>query len=523
MSISFEGFTLDVERRELGQGSQLIAIAPQVFDVLVYLVRNRDRVVSKDELLDAVWGGRIVSLSTLGSHISAVRRAVGDNGDEQRVVRTVARKGFRFVGDVHETMAASDHATPRLIKAVEQDRPEYADKPSIAVLPFRNLSGDREQEYFADGMVEEITTAIARIPWLFVIAPASSFIYKDKLIDLTQVARELGVRYLLEGSVRRAKNRVRISGKLIDTTTGTHLWAERFDGTLRNIFELQDRVASSVAGAIGSKLTQAEILRASRKPAANLDAYDLYLRALAESRKPNLEGCEAALSLCRQVLAIDPSCASAASLVGSLRAYQWVAGVPFTADAADEALQLARRAIETDGDPDVLARCGHTLALLAGEHDAAVSALGKATTLNPNSALAWGLSAAVNCYADRPEAAIAAAQHAMRLSPVDPFGYQFNFFRGYGLMLSGRYQQALEWIDRSLYERSNFHPAIRARVALCGYLNLTEEARKSVSRQLYTNPAMTISGFAAFGAKFLAPGTLSRWIEGFRRAGVPEK
>jgi TolB-like protein len=522
VSISFEGFTLDVERRELGQGSQLIAVGPQVFDVLVYLVKNRDRVVSKDELLDGVWGGRIVSLSTLGSHIIAVRRAVGDNGDEQRLVRTVARKGFRFIGDVQETMASVERAASHLT-AIEQDSLEYADKPSIAVLPFRNLSDDPEQEYFADGMVDEITTAIARMPWLFVIAPASSFTYKDKPVDLTQVARELGVRYLLEGSVRRAKNRVRVSGKLIDTTTGAHLWAEHFDGGLRNIFELQDRVASGVAGAIRSKLISAEIGRAARKPAASLDAYDLYLRAIAEIRKPDLEGGEAALSLCRQALAIDPSCALAASIVGVVRAYQWTAGVPFTADDAAEALRLAQRAIETDDDPDVLARCGHTLALLGGMHDAAVSALERATTLNPNSARVWGLSAAVNCYANRPDAAITAAQRAMRLSPVDPFGYQFKFFLGYGLMLAGRYQEALVWIDRSLHERRNFHPAIRARVALCGYLNLTEEAVRWVSRQLDTNPAMTISGFAAFGAKHLAPGTLSRWVDGFRRAGVPEK
>ena len=523
MSISFEGFTLDVERRELGQKSQLIAIGPQVFDVLVYLVKNRDRVVGKDELLDAVWGGRIVSLSTLGSHISAVRRAVGDNGDEQRLVRTVARKGFRFVGDVHETRAATERATPLLTTATEHDRLEYADKPSIAVLPFRNLSGDPQQEYFADGMVEEITTAIARIPWLFVVAPASSFTYRDKPVDLTQVARELGVRYLLEGSVRRAKNRVRISGKLIDTTNGAHLWAERFDAAFRNIFELQDRVASGVAGAIRSKLISAEISRAARKPAASLDAYDLYLRAIAEIRKPDLEGCEAALSLCGQALAIDPSCASAASLVGVVRAYQWTAGVPFTADEAAEALQLAQRAIETDNDPDVLARCGHTLAILGGAHVAAVSALEKATTLNPNSARVWGFSAAVNCYANRPDAAIAAAEQAMRLSPVDPFGYQFKFFRGFGLMLAGRYQEALEMIDRCLHERPNFHPAIRARVALCGHLNLTEQMGKWVSRQLDINPAMTISGFAAFGARHLSPGTLSRWIDGFRLAGIPEK
>src|SRR5205807_6053494 len=215
------------------------------------------------------------------------------------------RKGFRFVGDVHETRAATERATPLLTTATEHDRLEYADKPSIAVLPFRNLSGDPQQEYFADGMVEEITTAIARIPWLFVVAPASSFTYRDKPVDLTQVARELGVRYVLEGSVRKGGNRVRITGQLIDTTNGAHIWADRFDGSLEDVFDLQDNVASSVAGVIEPALQAAETARSAGRPTNDLTAYDLYLRAYAMVLSSTRQTPEA-LRLLEQAIARDP-------------------------------------------------------------------------------------------------------------------------------------------------------------------------------------------------------------------------
>src|SRR5215475_913159 len=225
------------------------------------------------------------------------------------------------------------------------------DKPSLAVLPFQNLTGDAEQEYFVDGMVEEITTAISRLPWLFVIARNSAFTYKGKPFDVKQVAQELGVRYVLEGSVRKAGNRVRITGQLIDTTTGAHIWADRFDGALDDIFELQDHVASGVAGAIEPKLRQSEIERASRKPTANLTAYDLYLRALAQSYRLTEEGVAEAVVLARQALPIDPSYAPAAALVGWCRVVQrgrgWGA---LSDDDIAEACLLARQALEAERD-----------------------------------------------------------------------------------------------------------------------------------------------------------------------------
>ena len=215
MQFLFEDYLLDLDRRELSRGSRAIAIGPQVFDLLVHLVQNREHVVSKDNLLDAVWHGRIVSESTLTSHINAVRRAIGDNGNEQRLVRTVARKGFRFVGEVRQADAQTSFQSPKVDVATpdESAAPSHAlpDKPSIAVLAFQNLSGDAEQEYFADGVVEEIITALSRIRWLFVIARNSSFTYKGRAVDVKQISRELGVRYVLEGSVRKAGNRIPIT------------------------------------------------------------------------------------------------------------------------------------------------------------------------------------------------------------------------------------------------------------------------------------------------------------------------
>src|SRR5262249_46725222 len=216
---------MDTDRRELRRGSELRSIEPQVFALLEHLIRNRERVVSKDDLLATVWSGRTVSDATVASRVNAARAAIGDNGEEQRVIRTILRKGFRFVGIVREELKDATANAERSTAT-----PDLPANPSIAVLPFQNMSGDLEHEYFADGIVEEIITALSRMSGLFVIARNSSFTYKGRAVHVRQVGRELGVRYVLEGSVRKAANRVRISGQLVDTATGAHLWADRFDG-----------------------------------------------------------------------------------------------------------------------------------------------------------------------------------------------------------------------------------------------------------------------------------------------------
>jgi TolB-like protein len=504
--LAFSDYRLDIARRELRCGDARIALEPKAFDLLAYLVRHRDRVVSKTELLDAVWDGRIVSESALTTRINAVRRGLGDDGATQRLIRTFTRKGVRFVGQV-----------------IEIADPALSDKPSIAVLAFHNLSGDPEQEYFADGMVEEITTAIARCPWLFVIARNSSFRYKGKPIDVSQTARELGVRYVLEGSIRKAGNRVRIAGQLIDSTTGAHIWVDRFDGALDDVFELQDRVASGVVGAIEPRLRRAEAEHAVRKPTASLDAYDLYWRAQAQAYKRTCESLAESIRLARLALDIDPAYGPAMSRIALSRGMQrqrnWI---PPSGPEVEEGIAMARQAIAAAGDdPWVLDFAGLALAQLAGDNHAALSALDRATVLNPNFALAFGHRAVVLSYLDRPDEAIRSAHQAIRLSPLDPAIFSFYQALARAELAAGRYEAGLPWAEAALRENGGM-PALRLKLSLCGYLGRHEEARASLSRVDEFHCEPTIAGVMRALPKGVVPQLAARVAEGLRKAGLPE-
>jgi TolB-like protein/class 3 adenylate cyclase len=315
--------------------------------------------------------------------------AFDDLGEQS--LKNIARPMRVFAVNIATRTSSLPTVVTGAIRLMAESAPlALPDKPSLAVLPFQSMSADPEQEYFADGMVEEITTAIARLPWLFVIARNSSFTYKGKSVDVKQVAQELGVRYVLEGSVRKAGNRVRITGQLIDTSTGAHIWADRFDGVLDDIFELQDRVASSVVGALEPRLRQSEIERASRKPTASLDAYDLYLRALAQYHRYTEEGFAAAVALLQKAAAIDPSYAPAAALVGWCRIFQGVQRWGALSDTdISEAVRLARQALEAErDDAETVAQAAFTLFYLASETAMAMAALDRALALNPNAATA---------------------------------------------------------------------------------------------------------------------------------------
>ena len=397
------------------------------------------------------------------------------------------------------------------------------DKPSLAVLPFQNMTGDAEQEYFVDGMVEEIRTAMARLPWLFVIARNSAFTYKGKPVDVKQVAQELGVRYVLEGGVRKSGNRARITGQLIDTTTGAHIWADRFDGALNDIFELQDQVASSVAGAIEPKLRQSEIERASRKPTANLTAYHLYLRALAQSYRFTEEGLAQAVVLARQALAIDPSYAPAAALVGLCRGLQRIQGWgALSDDDTGEACRLARQALEAErDDADTIWQAGWTLFRLAGEAAMAAAALDRALALNPNAAHAWLARGHIHASRNQPEAAIEAIERARRLSPFDPYTFQCAFVIAAAHLYARRFERAIEWAVRALHDQPRMVVAMLLKVVANAHLGHLDEARAELNRMLAIAPRTTIAGFRAY-AHFLAPEVLELWVTGYRLAGLPE-
>jgi len=400
------------------------------------------------------------------------------------------------------------------------------DKPSLAVLPFQNMTGDPEQDYFVDGIVEEITTAISRLPWLFVIARNSSFTYKGRAVDVKQVARELGVRYVLEGSVRKAGNRVRITGQLIDTTTGAHIWGHRFDGTLDDIFELQDEVASHVAGAIEPKLRLSEIERAIRKPTESLDAYDLYLRALAQFRTTTVESWREAIALLRRVLALDPSYAPAAGLFAWCRARQKDLRAISDEEAA-EGVPLARQAIEAGKeDPDALCMGGFGLAVLAGERATGLRAIERALAFNPNSALAWNFCGWLHGWSNRPDSAIEALHRAIRLSPLDP--QRWVFYGGLALahLVAGAYEEAIEWADRALHENPRGTAVLGVhgyKAAACGYLGRIEEGRECVKAYHELRPGSTMASAQKVLERFYSPEVLAFYLDGLRKAGFPEE
>jgi TolB-like protein len=309
MVLAFGDHQLDIKRRELRRGTELIDLEPKVFDLLAFLVQNRDRVVSKDDLLQGVWGGRIVSESALTTRINAVRRALGDDGTAQRLVRTFTRKGVRFVGEVTEM---SDPAVLAVTRATSIAPPLVAPRMSIVVLPFANLTTDPEHQYFADGITEDVTTDLSRIQNSFVISRNTAFTYRNKLVDTKQIGRELGVRYVLEGSVRRSGNKVRVNAQLIDAETDAHLWAEQFDGEITDLFALQNEITSRIAIALNVELSRRE----AASPTNNPDALDYILRGRAAYWKTGLQSRDLfaeTLWLYEQALALDPRSVEAQS------------------------------------------------------------------------------------------------------------------------------------------------------------------------------------------------------------------
>jgi adenylate cyclase len=432
-----------------------------------------------------------------------------DLGEQQ--VKNIAQpiKAYRIGGETSPT------ATPRSSLPLP-------DKPSIAVLPFQNMSGDPEQEYFVDGMVEEITTAISRLPWLFVIARNSSFAYKGKSPDLRQVGRELGVRYVLEGSVRKAGNRVRITGQLIDTVTGAHIWADRFDGALDDIFEIQDQMASSVVGAIEPKLRQSEIERAGRKPTESLDAYDLYLRALAQFHKLTRESYAEAIDLAGRALVIDPYYAPAAALIAFTRAMEVTQGWTRPDETGiAEMTDFARRAIQYGkDDPDALWMASLGIGR-SGDMKTAASVVDRALLLNANSAHAWMMKGFIHACQNQPKPAFDALERAMRLSPLDPLGYFFAWCLGLAAFEEGQYERAIEWADRSLRDEPTYLAALRIKVAACSLLGRPTEARLALTRMLELNPGLTTANYTAYALRFNAPEVVMAVAEGLRKAGLP--
>jgi len=519
----FDDYAFDTDRRELCRGADVLSVAPQVFDLLEYLIRNRERVVSKDDLINAVWNGRVVSDAALTTRLNVVRSAIGDSGEQQRLIKTLPRKGFRFVGQVRESQGRTGAEADDL--PLEPARPALMppDKPSIAVLPFANLSSDPEQEYFADGIVEDITMALSRFPWLFVIARNSSFTYKGRAVDVKRVGRDLGVRCVLEGSVRKAGNRIRIAGQLIDAETGAHLWADHFDGALEDMFDLQDHVTASVVSAIAPKLEREELKRARRKPPENLNAYDYYLRGLAKVRRVTFEANNEAMQLFFKAIELDPGLACAYGMAAWCYVLRKVRGwMTDRAQEIAEATRLARKAVYLGSDdPVALCMGGYALAIITHELDDATAFMDRGLAVNPNLAQAWRLSAWLRVWRGEPDLALEHAAHAVRLSPLDPFKFATHGAMAYAHFLAGRYDMASSCAEQALRDNSTYMVAICISAASNALAGRLEPARMAIERALECNPELRVSNLGDV-APFRRAEDLATFAKALRNAGLPE-
>ena len=528
MDFRFANFEIDVARQELRRGGELVPIEPQVFDLLVYLVRNRNRVVGKNELLDAVWLGRVVSEASLSSRISAARRAIEDNGTDQSFIRTHHKRGFRFVGNVDTNSPPPDtgSAIParQLAEASEIANGQVLalpEGPSIAVLPFQNMSSDAAQDCFVNGLTEDIITGLSRQQWFSVIARCSSFAFKGQVIDIRKVACELGVRYVLEGSVRKAAGRVRITAQLIDASKRIHLWADRYDGVFADIFDWQDEITSRVVDAVRSQIIMAEAARVRRKPPHNIDASDLVKRALPHMWRMSADEQRFAQELLQQAVALDGGYAHAYALLG------WTYVSMFNLDSHAPISELTDRALDTAGRAlalDDQEQWGHLVLGLSYARrrrpEEAVNHLSKSVDLNPNFALGHaGLGYAFAC-GGQPERGLQCLEQAARLSPLDPFLAMYApVVRYMALFALGQYEETVR-VCRSVAARHPHHAGARRLMTVSlGLLGRTDEAKESLAHAVTLQPDLS-SDHVANDTVYAAASDRSRFLLGLQKAGL---
>jgi adenylate cyclase len=549
----FDGFTLDLVRGALlGPDGAERTLRPKSFALLRHMVENAGRLLGRDEIMAAVWPDLFVTDDSIGQCLKEVRRALGD--EAQRMLRTLPRRGYLFAAEVSRLDTASPllprglagllaeplRPPPRPAAATAIDEPPLpsppgqaagghggateaqrsTSRPMLVVLPFANMTGDPEQEYFADGITEDLTTALSHLRWFSVIARNSAFTFKGRAVDVREVRRELGVGYVLEGSVRKAGGRVRITAQLCEAATGRHIWAERFDGELADVFDLQDRVTEAVVGAIEPNLRLAEVERARARPTESLGAYDLYLRALPQ-RYATREGNDEALRLLRRAIALDPGFVAAKGALANLHTVRFTQGWSEEGDV-EEAVRCAGEVVERGGEdnPSALAAAALALAYLARDYDAGLAAADRALRLAPNSAQVLLFNGWIRTYVGDARTAIAQLERAMRLSPVDPSTFYFTTALALAHFVGGDSEGAAGLARRAIHDRPSFLTGHRLLAACLARLGRLDEAAGAVRTLLALAPGYRL----ADAARHLAvrdQAVRELYLDGLRKAGLP--
>jgi adenylate cyclase len=518
-SLSFGSFTLDLERLCLRGPSGQKDLRPKSFEVLRHLVENAGRVVTKEELLEAVWPGVTVGDEAIAKCISEVRRAIG--GDGQQVIKTVSRRGYLLdVPILADDPTPTEHVPNAVVETVVP--PRLPNRPSIAVLPFANLSGDPGQEYLADGIVQDIITELSRFSGLFVIARNSSFQWKDKPADARHIASELMVRYALVGSLRRIGDRIRLSAELIDAERGCHLWAERYDRDLKDVFAVQDEVARTIAAILAAHVSKAEMERTLLKPPKSWQGYDYYLRA-AETyatfhRQMQIATIYETRRLLDRCLAMEPMFARAHVLYSATHASAWT--LPLDGDyrdpaALERAHQSAERAVQLDPNlPEAHAEMGYVLGF-AGKPDPAVAEFERAMALNPNFT-DWRF-AGVLAWAGQPERAVVVGNAHLR---IDPFALPLaRGYLGLAYFMLRKYREAVTALREFVSQSPNHRPARCWLTATYAHLGQLEEARAQAAHLLRIDPGFVVAAFRKL-ACFWRPADVEHLIDGLRKAGL---
>jgi adenylate cyclase len=520
----FEGFTLDAARGSLCTADRDVELRPKSFEVLRYLVEHAGQLVTKDELIKTVWPGVIVTDESLTQCVSEVRSAIGDGA--QTMIKTVPRRGYRFTAPVFRSgigAALMDYAP---VGSNAGQASAAADTPSIAVLPFVNMSGDPQQEYFTDGITEDIITELSRFSELLVIARNSTFQYKRKAIDVRQVGKELGARYILEGSIRRSGNRIRINAQLIDALSGAHRWADRYDRELSDVFAVQDEVTRSIVALLVAHVNRAETERALLKPPATWEAYDYYMRGAdaygLEAKKDSTAALYESRRLLERSLAIDPDYARAYALLSWTYVHTYVE--PRDAEylnpaGLDHAHELARKAVQLDPNlPQAHIHLGWVL-LFKRRHDAAIAELEKARALNPNLVdHRYGLCLV---YAGEPAKAAEVLQANSRLDPFQHHASHSNFL-GHAYYMLKRYAEAVPLLREAAARVPNLRIIPLWLAAAYAQLGQLADARAEAAEVLRIEPAFTIEKWKCT-AVYRRPEDAEHLFDGLRKAGLPER